>query len=40
MHPNRQGAASNIPHFHIGRTGHIPIIGDIPPEIKEALYGN
>ncbi len=40
VHPNRQGAASNIPHFHIGRTGHIPIIGDIPPEIKEALYGN
>ena len=26
IHPNRPGAASNILHFHIGKTGHIPII--------------
>ena len=29
IHPNRLGEASNIWHFHIGRVGHIPIIGDI-----------
>jgi len=25
IHPSRTGKASNILHFHIGRTGHIPI---------------
>jgi len=25
-HVNRPGAASNVPHIHIGKTGHIPII--------------
>ena len=25
IHPSRTGEASNILHFHIGRTGHIPI---------------
>ena len=28
VHPNRPGANSKIPHFHIGKIGHIPIIGD------------
>ena len=26
VHPDRPGTASNILHFHIGKTGHIPII--------------
>ena len=26
IHPDRPGVASNILHFHIGKTGHIPII--------------
>lgn len=26
VHANRPGAASNILHFHIGRTGHIPVL--------------
>ncbi|MBO4863521.1 MAG: hypothetical protein J5517_04105 [Eubacterium sp.] len=38
MHPNRPGAASNVPHFHIGKTGHIPIIGNIPAWLKELIY--
>lgn len=25
VHPDRPGAASNILHFHIGKTGHISI---------------
>ena len=28
IHPNRSGPNSKIPHFHIGKTGHIPIIGE------------
>ena len=40
VHPNRPGAASNISHFHIGKTGHIPIIGDIPTWLEEVLYDN
>ena len=40
VHPNRPGAASNVPHFHIGKTGHIPIIGDIPTWLEEVLYDN
>ena len=40
IHPNRPGAASNVPHFHIGKTGHIPVIGDIPSWLEEVLYGN
>ena len=29
IHLNRPGNASNIWHLHIGKTGHIPIIGDL-----------
>ena len=29
IHLNRPGDASNIWHFHIGKTGHIPITGDV-----------
>ncbi len=31
VHPNRPGPASNIPHIHIGKIGHIPVVGDVPP---------
>ncbi len=40
VHLNRPGAASNIPHFHIGKTGHIPIVGDIPTWLEEVFYEN
>ena len=29
IHPNRPGEASNVWHFHIGKTGHVPITGDV-----------
>ena len=29
IHLNRPGEASNVWHFHIGKTGHITIIGDV-----------
>ena len=29
IHLNRPGDASHVWHFHIGKTGHIPIIGDV-----------
>ena len=40
VHPNRPGATSNVSHFHIGKTGHKPIIGDIQTWLEEMLYDN